>query len=375
MEYRRSVRSGLDIGVIGMGASSVGQSSRKDIQRIVEYALGRGVNYFDLAAGDSAPFAAYGDALAATGMRDKVYFQLHFGALYDSGSYAWTTSLEKIKRSVDWQLRNLRTDYIDFGFIHCLDEESDLDAYLGGGVLDYILELKRQGVVRRLGLSTHTPALAEKVLDMGIIDMLMFSINPGYDWHEGEYANGRTDERQHLYCRCEAEGVGISVMKPFSSGQLLDARTSPFRRALTEYQCIKYALDRPGVLTVLPGIRSLEDLERVLGYFDASDEEKDYSEIYGFAPPRTEGVCVYCNHCSPCPRHIDIGLVNKYYDLARVGDKLAVSHYLTLGHKADECVSCGHCNRRCPFGVDQQARMREIAEYFSRCSAGAEEKI
>ena len=66
-----------------------------------------------------------------------------------------------------------------------------------------------------------------------------------------------------LYRRCEAEGVGISVMKPFSGGQLLDANTSPFGQALTQYQCIQYALDKPGVLTVLPGIRNLDAVKQL----------------------------------------------------------------------------------------------------------------
>ena len=96
---------------------------------------------------------------------------------------------------------------------------------------------------------------------------------------EGEYAIGGVDERQSLYRRCEAEGVGISVMKAFSGGQLLDAKTSPFGRALTEYQCIQYALDKPGVLTVLPGVRNREDLKRILGFVEAAPEEKDYSVL------------------------------------------------------------------------------------------------
>ena len=60
-------------------------------------------------------------------------YQIHFGAEYSSGKYGWTTALEKVKRSVDWQLNTLRTDYIDYGFIHCLDEESDWDAYRRNG--------------------------------------------------------------------------------------------------------------------------------------------------------------------------------------------------------------------------------------------------
>ena len=92
------------------------------------------------------------------------------------------------------------------------------------------------------------------VLDMGLIDMLMFSINPMYDYGQGDYSIGSGSERYALYTRCAKEGVGISVMKPFNAGQLLDAKKSPFHRALTPAQCVQYALDRPGVLTVLPSI-------------------------------------------------------------------------------------------------------------------------
>ena len=111
------------------------------------------------------------------------------------------------------------------------------------------------------------------------IDMLMFSVNPAYDYGQGEFANGSTDERSAVYRRCEAEGVGISVMKPFSGGQLLSAEQSPFGQALTPYQCIRYALDRPGVLTVLPGAQSVEEVEMLLRYEEQPEEVIDYSVI------------------------------------------------------------------------------------------------
>ena len=69
---------------------------------------------------------------------------------------------------------------------------------------------------------------------MRIIDMLMFSINPVYDYGRGEFAFGENAERYDLYRRCQREGVGISVMKPFCGGQLLDAAQSPFGKALTQ---------------------------------------------------------------------------------------------------------------------------------------------
>lgn len=362
MEYRKLPKGGEAISILGLGSSSMGAQGARECQAVMAMALERGINYFDLASADAVPFEAYGREIK--GCRDQIYFQIHFGADYSTGKYGWTLKLDEIRRSIDWQLKALGTDYIDFGFIHCLDEDSDLEKVKTGGILDHILELKKQGVVRHIGLSSHTPQVAQKVLDLGLIDMMMFSINPAYDYRRGEYGLGTVDERMALYRRCQAEGVGISVMKPFSAGQLLSADTSPFKQALTRYQCIQYALDKPGVVTVLPGVRDRADLEDLLGFFKASPEEKDYSVLGSFTPQEAEGICVYCSHCQPCPAGLDIGLINKYYDLARAGDPLARDHYHHLDKHGSDCTGCGHCDRRCPFHVKQSERMREIQEYF-----------
>ena len=362
MEYRTLPHGKEKISILGLGTSSIQTSTEKEIEDTIRFAVENGINYFDMASSEAKPFPAYGRALADC--RKKVYFQIHFGADYSSGTYGWTTNLETVKRSVDWQMSTLKTDYIDFGFIHCIDESSDLRKVQKSGIIEYILGLKEQGVVRHLGLSSHTPALANQVLDMGIVDMLMFSINPGYDYQQGDYGIGSVAERMNLYRRCEKEGVGISVMKAFSGGQLLSAGTSPFGKPLTEYQCIQYALDKPAVLTVLPGIRGKADLQRILGFCGTSQEERDYSIIGTFAPQDADGHCVYCNHCAPCPAGLNIGLINKYYDLATAGDELARDHYRKLEKNAGGCIKCGHCNSRCPFHVDQMTRLEKIKDYF-----------
>ena len=364
MDYRINRRTGDKISLLGLGSSSIHEAGEADGIEMLRLAYAQGINYFDLATAESVNFTTFGKAFA--GVRDKVLYQVHFGAVYGNGKgYSWTTDLDAVRRSVDWQLHALQTDYVDYGFIHCLDESGDWDAYQKNGVLDFLLEQKKAGTVRHIGLSSHTPALVQQVLDTGLVDMVMFSINPAYDYRHGEYANGSVSERMALYRRCEAEGVGISVMKPFSGGQLLDAKTSPFGAVLTEYQCLQYALDKPGVLTVLPGVCSRRDLERVLGFFRASAEERDYSVISTFTPKDMQGVCVYCNHCQPCPAGLEIGLINKYYDLVKAGDPLAADHYRNLSLRADSCIACGHCNDRCPFHVDQVNRMEEISAYFA----------
>ena len=363
MRYRINRKTGDKISEIGVGSAYMYEAGMDEAVKALRRAYEGGVNYFDLAAGHGDAFPIWGEALHD--VRSKVFYQIHFGADYTKGDYGWSPKLETVKRSVAWMLEKLRTDYIDYGFIHCQDELEDWENYQKNGIYEYILELKRQGIVRHIGLSSHTPVVINRIFDEADVDMLMFSVNPGYDFGEGEFAYGETDERTAIYRRCECDGIGISVMKPFSGGQLLDASTSPFGKALTIYQCLKYVLDKPGVLVALPGAKSVQEVEQLLAYDRQSEEALDYSAIASFEPIRTSGRCVYCNHCKPCPAGIDIGLVNKYYDLAMAGDEMAVVHYKKLEPNASDCISCGHCDSRCPFSVHQSERMQDIRRYMA----------
>ncbi len=364
MEYRKFPRGNEELSVLGLGMGGIHKNSGSELEAIFSKALVSGINFFDLCAGGKNVFAPFGKAIA--GMRDKVFFQMHFGAVFnEDGEYSWTRDFETIKNTIEFEFDALKTDYADFGFLHCVDEELDLDELIGSGVFDLIKSMKSKGMIHHIGFSSHTPAVAEKILDMNIMDMMMFSINPAYDYEQGdEYGIGTVSERVKLFKRCASEEIGISVMKPFFAGKLLSADTSPFGSALTKYQCLQYALDRPGVLSTVPGIRSMTDLDELIGFASAAADEKDYSIIGSFKSKDIDGSCVYCNHCQPCPAGIDIGLVNKYYDLAQVGDKLAFGHYDKLSVKASACLSCGHCDDRCPFEVKQSERMHIIDEYF-----------
>lgn len=113
MEYRKLPHGEEKISVIGMGSSVVGEQKEEDIIKTVEYALDAGINYFDMAGGHASIFPAYGKVMARR--RKEAMLQVHFGANYMTGEYGWTTDLDTVKRSVDWQLKNLQTDYIDFG--------------------------------------------------------------------------------------------------------------------------------------------------------------------------------------------------------------------------------------------------------------------
>lgn len=370
MEYRKLPHGEPheQFSVLGLGMGGIQNCGDDEIEQVIRTAIDNGINFFDLCGGGKNVYEPFGKAIA--GQREKVFFQLHFGAVYNkNGDYGWSRSLKEIRETVKWELKTIGTDYADFGFLHCVDEDDDLDKLTVNGIVDHIKEMKAAGRIRHIGFSSHTPSVANRILDMGIADMMMFSVNPAYDMEKGdEYGIGSVSERAELFRRCESEGVGISVMKPFHGGKLLDEKTSPFSAAMTRYQCIQYAVDRPGVLSAVPGVRNMADLKELIGFADAPAAEKDYSVIGKFTPAAARGNCVYCNHCQPCPAGIDIGLVNKYYDLALAGDAMAANHYEKLTVKASACIGCGHCDKRCPFGSPQSAKMKEIAKYFDKQS-------
>lgn len=103
-------------------------------------------------------------------------------------------------------------------------------------------------------------------------------------------------------------------------------------------------------------------------YETASDSEKDYATVLASAPRHAfVGQCTYCGHCKPCPKEIDIAMVNKLYDLATMQKEMPASlraHYEALEHNAADCVACGGCEERCPFGVPIINRMKDAQKIF-----------
>ena len=162
--------------------------------------------------------------------------------------------------------------------------------------------------------------------------------------------------------------VGITVMKCFGGGDLLSAELSPAGVALSSAQCISYALSRPAVSVVLAGAHSVEQLEASVAYEDTPEEARDYAlALSSFPRINWSGHCMYCSHCEPCPKQIDIASVTKFLNLATAAKELPETvreHYRVLEHHAGECVQCGTCESRCPFQVSIRENMKRAAAVF-----------
>ena len=381
MQYRPIGATGLSASVVGLGTEHLDKKPYPVVEEVIGAAIERGINILDLFMPGDEVRKNIGKALA--GNREKMIIQGHIGSTDLREQYDMSRDLETCKQYFDKLLTHLGTDYIDCGMLFFLDSDEDIDAMFDNGVVAHAQDLKRQGVIRAIGASAHNPATARRVVESGVVDLIMFSINPAFDLMSGAsdiaamlgdefagLASSLDPARMELYRLCESRNVGITVMKAMGAGKLLSAEHSPFAQAMTPVQCIHYALTRPAVASTLVGCRNEAEVREAASYCAAGDEEKDYARAMTSVKRDFRGSCVYCNHCLPCPAEITIGTVNKYLDIAAL-DPAAVppsiaQHYRELPRHGSDCIECGSCQERCPFGVPVIGNMKRAAEIFGK---------
>ncbi len=380
MEYRELGRTGIKVSVIALGCEGFVANEGALTEQLLNAAEQGGINCIDLYAPQPEMRSRLGKWLR--GRRGKFVLQAHLCTVWQEGQYKRTREIGEVKASFEDLLTRLATDYIDIGMIHYVDSLEDWEAVAGGPVMAYAREMQAQGKIRYIGLSSHNPAAAMQAVQSGLIDVLMFSVNPCYDlqpanedcyalWDGKNYDRQLVNmdpEREALYETCSRLGVAITVMKAFGGGDLLDEELSPAGKALTVNQCLHYALTRPGVAAVMSGAHTVDELEKCLEYTTAADVEKDYAAAFAALPKISwEGHCMYCGHCAPCPQGIDVAAVTKFLNLTKAQNSVPETvreHYAALRHHARECVKCGACEKRCPFKVTVIQNMQEAVKVF-----------
>lgn len=379
MRYRELGNTGLKVSEIGLGAEWLERHSAEEVKAVIHHCAQAGINILDCWMSEPNVRSNIGAALK--GQREKWIIQGHIGSTWQNGQYVRTRELDKVQAAFQDLLERLETHYIDLGMIHFVDEKAEFEKLMEGEFVSYVKDLKQKGVIRHIGMSTHNPDVARMAAESGVVEMILFSVNPAFDmlpasedldeYFKDEYAEnigGIAPERARLYQICEQRGVGITVMKGYEGGRLFKAETSPFKVALTPVQCLHYALTRPAVASVMVGCDTPDHVDAAVAYETASEEEKDYASILAGAPKHAySGQCTYCGHCAPCPSGIDIAMVNKLYDLARMQDTVpptVQAHYEGLSKHARNCVKCGGCETRCPFGVRVTERMGDAVKLF-----------
>lgn len=380
MQYRTLGKTGLRLSEIGLGCEGFVDADDRLSDELFACALSAGVNCLDLYSPSPEAHRRIGRAIAP--VRDKFILQAHLCTQWKNGQYEATRNLDEVKAAFSTMLQNMGTDYADIGNIHYIDSMDDWRKVLDNGIMDYAGELKKQGKIHFISMSSHNPIVALEAVKGGYLDSLLFSINPCYDllpgnedcetlWADESYEKplfNLDPVREELYETCQRLGVGITVMKAFGGGDLLSEEYSPAGKAMTAVQCLHYALTRPAVTAVMCGAKSLEDLRAFLAYETATEKEKDYASTFASFPKISwKGYCMYCGHCAPCPKGIDVADVTKFYNLTKAQGMVpetVAQHYSVLTAHAGDCIGCGQCEKRCPFEVPIRANMRAAKAVF-----------
>lgn len=375
MEYREIGKTGCKSSIIGLGCEHLDGKPYETVSETISTAIEHGVNLLDVFMPGTE--VRENIARALEGRRDQVMLQGHIGSVDVRQQYDISRDMPTVRKYFEELLRLF--GYIDFGMMFFIDSEEDYQGVFETDFINYVQDLKKKGDIRHIGFSSHNPLMATRIVETGVPEMFLFSINAAFDLYPAETNvldelekelnpaafQGVDPTRAALYKLCEQKGVGITVMKTLGAGKLISPEHTPFAQPMTIPQCIHYALSRPAVASVMLGCGSRAEMLDALGYLDTDDAQRDYSHIYGTLRNDFRGNCVYCSHCQPCPAGIDIAAVNKYLDIARLDDAQIPpsirSHYASLAHGGADCIGCGSCEKRCPFGVPIIERMADAA--------------
>jgi predicted aldo/keto reductase-like oxidoreductase len=376
VQYRKLGRTGLDVSTIGLGTEYLLGKSQETVISIFHAAVDRGVNYIDLLF----PFPEYRDNFGAAlrGRRERVLLAGHLGATAKDGQYSKTRSPRKSEPFFLDLLSRLGTDYVDILMLHNFNTLNDYGrAVKPKGLMDLARRFQQEGKARFIGISAHGIEVAAQAIESGMFDVLMFPINLA-----GNAIPGKKD----LLNACVTHNVGLVAMKPFAGGKLLrkerTVRVARYQMGgealklkrsvpIAPVQCLSYVLAQVGVSTVIPGCADLAELAAALAYWEAPEDEKDFSAIVADFQQYVTGECVYCNHCLPCPSAIDIGQTIRLLEMAQqhLTAELQVA-YEALPAKASNCVQCDACTERCPFGVDVVGKMEQAIELLEQRGPG-----
>ncbi len=371
MLTRKNPKNGDDLSILGFGCMRLPmKGSSIDEEKaiaLIRDAADRGVNYFDTAypyhGGKSEPLL--GKALA-DGYRERVKVATKLPQFM-------INSLDKAKKMFDTQLSRLNMDYIDYYLLHMLADGAGFERLKKLGIIDWLEQLKKDGVIKNLGFSFHgVKAGFEEIIK-------------AYDWDFCQIQYNYMDENNQAGRSglelAESMGIPVIIMEPLRGGQLVNQLPKVITDKFTAYDgkrsnaewSLRWLWNQPGVTVVLSGMNEQDQLDDNINAASAmepnslsGEEITIYDDVKRIMIEKTKVPCTGCAYCMPCPAGVNIpqvfSLYNEKYLLEGKREKYKYMMELGVGAKkpgfASQCIDCGKCEKHCPQSIEIRKELK-----------------
>lgn len=331
MDYVKLGNTGFTVNKNGFGALPIQRISKNDAALLLRKAFDNGITYFDTARFYTDSEEKIGYALAD--IRKDIIIATKTGA----------TTAEAFWKDLETSLGLLKTDYIDLYQFHnpsFCPKPGD-----GSGLYEAMLEAKKQGKVRHIGITNHRLHVAKEAIESGLYETLQFP-----------FSYLASDKDLELVNLCKEAGMGFICMKALSGGLITDSATA--YAFLNQYD------------HVLPiwGIQKETELDEFLSYQKEAPVMNDerWEKIKNDKEALSGDFCRGCGYCLPCPANIyipDCARMSLYLRRAPLNVYLG-DEYKAKMAKVKDCLHCGQCKKKCPYGLDTPTLLQKNYEDF-----------
>jgi len=337
MKTMRLGKTGLEVSRVGMGGIPIQRPTEAEAIKAIRRALDLGVNFIDTARGYRTSEERIGKAIA--GRREWVIV-----ATKGSGDKV------AVQESIEESLKRLNTDYIDIWQFHNIASFEELEKVLGlGGGLEGAKEALKTGKIRHIGFSSHNLDVARRAIISGHFETIQFPFN--------FVSNEAADD---LVSLAREHDVGFIGMKPFAGGNIRDAPLA-----------IKYVLQHDNVVPD-PGIEKVEEIEEIVEVVNGSWElaSDDLHKIEEIRAELGTRFCRQCLYCMPCPQGVNIWMLMITQGMYRLWPPQVFFEGMEkIVESGRECVQCGECEEKCPYGLPIREMIVENIAFYERVAA------
>lgn len=365
MQYKL-FKDNIKLSRLGMGNMRLpvidgddGNIDYEKASQIIDLCMKQGINYYDTAYiyhnAQSEQFV--GKALAKY-PRDSYYVADKFNMMANPDYRAQFAE----------QLERLQMECIDFYLLHGI-QDAFVATTVDCGCIDYFDSLKKEGKIRYLGFSFHgTPEALRKMLPLYEWDFVQIQLNY-YDWYFGD--------AKELYEILAEAAIPVMVMEPVHGGLLANLEEKAANvlkeaepdKSLASW-AMRWVMELDNVQVILSGMSNTAQVEDNLKTFDAESalSDNDHVRIKEAAMIQHCAVavaCTSCRYCCPdCPAGLDISVLLKAYNEAKIGGAWRLSSLMALPKEKwpTSCVGCGSCTAHCPQSFDIPQYMNEMKE-------------